>query len=113
MGTIRLHKPEGRIKGEILLPGSKSISNRVLMIRALSRLEFNIQNLSDSDDTGHLQKALDNIENSASNVIDIGHAGTDMRFLAAFLVSREGSYELTGSERMQQRPIKELVDALN
>jgi 3-phosphoshikimate 1-carboxyvinyltransferase len=113
MTTIRLHKPEGSIKGEVHLPGSKSISNRVLMIKALSGLKFGIENLSDSDDTSHLQKALHDIKNSSSKIIDIGHAGTDMRFLTAFLASREGFYELTGSERMQQRPIKELVDVLN
>ncbi len=111
--TIGLHKPSTAIHGEIFLPGSKSISNRVLMIKALSGASFELEHLSDSDDTRHLQNALKTIESGTSTVIDIGHAGTDMRFLTAYLATRQGaSYELTGSERMQQRPIAELVTVL-
>lgn len=111
--TIGLHKPSTAIHGEIALPGSKSISNRVLMIKALSGSSFELENLSDSDDTRHLLNALQTIEAGTSTVIDIGHAGTDMRFLTAYLATREGaSFELTGSERMQQRPIAELVNVL-
>lgn len=111
--TIGLHKPSTAIHGELFLPGSKSISNRVLMIKALSGSSFEIENLSDSDDTHHLLNALQAIETGSSGVIDIGHAGTDMRFLTAYLATWEGaSYELTGSERMQQRPIAELVNVL-
>ncbi len=111
--TIGLHKPLSAVHGEISLPGSKSISNRVLMIKALSGSSFDLENLSDSDDTRHLLDALRAIKSGASTVIDIGHAGTDMRFLTAYLATREGaSYELTGSERMQQRPIAELVNVL-
>jgi 3-phosphoshikimate 1-carboxyvinyltransferase len=111
--TIQLHKPESSVSGEIFLPGSKSISNRVLMIRALSGAFFNLENLSDSDDTSHLLDALQTIEAGSQQVIDIGHAGTDMRFLTAYLATKEGAdYELTGSERMQQRPIGELVNVL-
>lgn len=107
-----IHKPVSLSPGPIHLPGSKSISNRVLLIKALSGLLFEIENLSDSDDTRHLQKALDTVRETGSATIDIGHAGTDMRFLTAFLASQKGSYELTGSQRMQQRPIKELVEVL-
>lgn len=110
--NLQLHKPTNAIQGSVSLPGSKSISNRVLMIKALSGLNFSINNLSDSDDTSHLLHAFESIQNNTSNVIDIGHAGTDMRFLTAYLSSRSGDIELTGSERMQQRPIKELVDVL-
>lgn len=110
--TIALHTPLLSLSGQVQLPGSKSISNRLLMIRALSGSSFALENLSDSDDTRYLQDALEAIVNGASKNIDIGHAGTDMRFLTAYLSSREGSYELTGSERMQQRPIGELVDVL-
>jgi len=111
--TISLHKPPGSVSGEVRLPGSKSISNRVLMIRAMQRASFGFENLSDSDDTRHLLDALNTISTGSSTVIDIGHAGTDMRFLTAYLATREGtSYELTGSERMQQRPIAELVNVL-
>jgi 3-phosphoshikimate 1-carboxyvinyltransferase len=108
--NIKLHKPKQQIKGEIHLPGSKSISNRVLIIKALSGLDFSIQNLSDSDDTKHLKEALEKY--TSTNLIDVGHAGTDMRFLTAFLSLKDGDYELTGSERLQQRPIKDLVDTL-
>jgi 3-phosphoshikimate 1-carboxyvinyltransferase len=67
-----------------------------------------LQNLSDSDDTKVLAKALDN----QGNVIDIGHAGTSMRFLTAYLCTQPGEFFLTGSHRMKQRPIGPLVDAL-
>ncbi|MBC7695479.1 MAG: 3-phosphoshikimate 1-carboxyvinyltransferase [Burkholderiales bacterium] len=108
--NLQLHKPSQLIPCEINLPGSKSISNRILIIKALSGLDFSIQNLSDSDDTMHLLAALDNF--STASVIDVGHAGTDMRFLTAFLSLKKGSYELTGSERLQQRPVKDLVEVL-
>lgn len=96
------------IQGSIKLPASKSISNRVLIINALSYSPYPIRNLSDSDDTKVLQAALF----SNSNTFDIGHAGTAMRFLSAFLAKVVGEWKITGSERMQQRPIKILVDAL-
>jgi len=108
--NIKLHTPKNTITGNIHLPGSKSISNRVLIIKALSKLDFLIENISDSDDTAHLCEALNQYENSS--FIDVGHAGTDMRFLTAFLSLKTGKYELTGSERLQQRPIKDLVDVL-
>lgn len=107
---VQLYKPNQSIAGSIQLPGSKSISNRVLIIKALSGLNFNIDNISDSDDTNHLKQALDNFSNTT--IMDVGHAGTDMRFLTAFLALQKGSYELTGSARLQQRPIKDLVDVL-
>lgn len=97
------------INGSINLPSSKSISNRALIINALNYSPYPLQNLSDSDDTVVLSAAL----NSNSNKFDIGHAGTAMRFLTAFLSKIVGEWEVTGSERMQQRPISILVDALN
>nr|WP_319511665.1 3-phosphoshikimate 1-carboxyvinyltransferase [uncultured Draconibacterium sp.] len=97
------------ISGTINLPASKSISNRALIINALSYSPYPIKNLSDSDDTKVLTAALF----SNSNKFDIGHAGTAMRFLTAFLAKIVGEWEITGSERMQQRPISILVDALN
>jgi 3-phosphoshikimate 1-carboxyvinyltransferase len=111
--NISIHKPVSSVSGNIYLPGSKSISNRVLIIKTLSGLNFEIGNLSDSDDTTHLQKALEVIQKNNSGIIHVGHAGTDMRFLAGFLACGNGSFELTGSERMLQRPIGELVDVLN
>lgn len=97
------------INGSINLPSSKSISNRALIINALNYSPYPLRNLSDSDDTVVLSAAL----NSNSNKFDIGHAGTAMRFLTAFLSKIVGEWEVTGSERMQQRPISILVNALN
>ena len=97
------------INGSINLPSSKSISNRALIINALNYSPYPLRNLSDSDDTVVLTAAL----NSNSNKFDIGHAGTAMRFLTAFLSKIVGEWEITGSERMQQRPISILVNALN
>lgn len=97
-----------RITGSIPLPASKSISNRVLIINALSYNPYPIRNLSDSDDTQILARALF----SNQTTFDIGHAGTSMRFLTAFLSKIVGEWEITGSERMKQRPIGILVDAL-
>lgn len=108
--NLKLHKPTSQLSGSINLPGSKSISNRILIIKALSGLDFSIQNLSDSDDTKHLKEALENYP--IHSIINVGHAGTDMRFLTAFLALKNGDYELTGSERLQQRPIKDLVEVL-
>ncbi len=93
----------------INLPASKSISNRALIINALSYSPYPIRNLSDSDDTKVLEAALF----SNNTKFDIGHAGTAMRFLTAFLAKIAGEWEITGSERMQQRPIAILVNALN
>jgi 3-phosphoshikimate 1-carboxyvinyltransferase len=81
----------------------------VLIINALAYSSFPIASLSDSDDT----KVMEQVLNSNTNKFDIGHAGTAMRFLTAFLSKIVGEWEITGSERMQQRPIKILVDALN
>ncbi len=96
------------VQGTIAISGSKSESNRLLILKQLYP-NFQLKNLSNSDDTVHLQQAL----MSDSDVIDIGHAGTAMRFLTAYYAVNEGGeMVLTGSERMQNRPIKILVDAL-
>ncbi len=100
---------KNKITGSINLPASKSISNRALIIHALCYSPYPLRNLSNSDDTKVLAAAL----NSNTNKFDIGHAGTAMRFLTAFLAKITGEWEITGSERMQQRPIGILVDALN
>jgi 3-phosphoshikimate 1-carboxyvinyltransferase len=92
----------------IKLPTSKSISNRLLLLNALSYSPYEIKNLSDSDDT----RVMLDVLNSNGNVFDIGAAGTSMRFLTAFLSKVVGEWVLTGSERMKQRPIGVLVDAL-
>lgn len=93
----------------VKLPASKSISNRALILNALSYSPYDIQNLSDCDDTEVLVRAL----NSNDRDFDIKAAGTAMRFLTAFLSKIVGEWTITGTERMQNRPIKILVDALN
>ena len=104
----RVSKKNATIKGRIKVPASKSISNRLLIIQAICPERFEIFNLSDSEDTKVLQKALKNTE----TIADIGHAGTSMRFLTSFFASHEGEKILTGSNRMKERPIGKLVDAL-
>lgn len=102
-------KATGTFSNEnISLPTSKSISNRVLILNALAYSPYDIENPSDSDDTYVLQKVF----NSNSNHFDIGAAGTSMRFLTAYLSKIMGEWTITGSERMKQRPISILVDAL-
>ena len=105
-----LNKISQNPKGQIFIGGSKSESNRLLILNQLFNQKIEIKNLSDSEDTEWLQKALEN-QNSE---IDIHHAGTAMRFLTAYFAIQEGKETiLTGSERMKQRPIGVLVDALN
>jgi 3-phosphoshikimate 1-carboxyvinyltransferase len=93
---------------DITITGSKSESNRLLLLKALFK-NLEIQNVSNSDDSQHMLKALD----SEATVVDIQHAGTAMRFLTAYFATLEGrTTVLTGSQRMQERPIKILVDTL-
>lgn len=92
--------------------GSKSISNRMLVIREVLNADIELLNLSTSEDTQLLSKALQTLHDKNSTTIDIHHAGTDMRFLTALLSVTEGTRVITGSERMKQRPIGELVNAL-
>ena len=101
--------PEESLRASVQLPASKSISNRALILNALSYSPYDIQNLSDCDDTEVMVKAL----NSDSRDFDIKAAGTAMRFLTAFLSKIVGEWTITGTERMKNRPIKLLVDALN
>ena len=93
---------------DITITGSKSESNRLLLLKALFE-NLEIQNVSNSDDSQYMLKAL----STESTTVDIHHAGTAMRFLTAYFATLEGStILLTGSQRMQERPIKILVDAL-
>lgn len=101
--------PEMSIRASVQLPASKSISNRALILNALSYSPYDIRNLSDCDDTEVMVKAL----NSNGCDFDIKAAGTAMRFLTAFLSKVIGEWTITGTERMKNRPIKLLVDALN
>ena len=96
------------IHADIQITGSKSESNRLLLLRALFP-ELQIRNLSNSDDSRLMEKGL----LAKSGLVDIHHAGTAMRFLTAYFASREGiDVVITGSERMKDRPIKILVEAL-
>ncbi len=104
--TIR--KKSRELTGELSLTGSKSISNRALIIRALCQGSFPIEKLAAARDTELLTKLLQ----SEEEVLDAGPAGTTFRFLTAYLATRPGSQILTGTERMKQRPIGVLVDAL-
>jgi 3-phosphoshikimate 1-carboxyvinyltransferase len=103
------NRDQGRsIKADIQITGSKSESNRLLILQSLFG-GFEIENLSNSDDTRLMQKALA----SKDEEVYIGHAGTAMRFLTSFFAVADGRETLlTGSERMKQRPIGVLVDAL-
>jgi len=105
---LKLHHPTRILEGTIALEGSKSISNRALLIQALCADDFHINNLSPSDDTKILKDSLQNLQPE----INIGHAGTSFRFLTAYLCLVEGTHILTGSQRMKERPIGPLVDAL-
>ena len=97
------------INADLILPPSKSISNRALIIQALCHPKPKLLNLSQSSDTQSLIQALQ----TTSKTIDIGDAGTSLRFLTAYLSQKKGSYILTGSDRMKERPIGHLVEALN
>jgi 3-phosphoshikimate 1-carboxyvinyltransferase len=113
--TYRVSKPNRQIKGTITLDGSKSISNRILIIRALCGEDFPIHNLSTSKDSQTLTALLSNFKNTEGGVTatyDCGAAGTTFRFLTAFFALQQGRQILTGSERMKQRPIGKLVEAL-
>ena len=98
----------GPLTGHVELTGSKSIANRALIIRALTEGDFPIHRLAAADDTVRLENLL----NSSEEVLDAGPAGTTFRFLTGYLSRRPGYQVLTGSQRMKERPIGILVDAL-
>lgn len=126
--------PITKIDGEIHLPGSKSLSNRVLLLAALANGVTEISNLLDSDDTNHMLSALQKLGIAYARSADrrrcavvgqgrafhlagrtelfLGNAGTAMRPLCAALCLGRGEYLLTGEPRMEERPIGALVDAL-
>jgi 3-phosphoshikimate 1-carboxyvinyltransferase len=137
MSSIRISTASRHIKNTIHLTGSKSESNRALIIRALSNGVVHVENLSAAADTvtlveileeggqklengvqkldtanSKLQTANSQLPTANSQLINIGPAGTAMRFLTAFASVQNGEVILTGSDRMLQRPIKILVDAL-
>ena len=105
---IFLKKSNINTDSYLIITGSKSESNRCLLLKALFN-DITIENLSNSDDTELMKNAL----SSNHSLIDIHHAGTAMRFLTAYFASQNGrKIILTGSSRMKERPIRILVDAL-
>jgi 3-phosphoshikimate 1-carboxyvinyltransferase len=108
MELLKINKISKTVKGTILITGSKSETNRLLVLQQFYP-NLKIENISNSDDSKLMQKALA----STSSKINIGHAGTAMRFLTSyFSVKENAEIILTGSHRMKNRPIKILVDAL-
>src|SRR5690606_1068188 len=104
----RISPPE-EVRTTVHLPASKSISNRALILNALSLSSTPIHNLSDCEDT----RVIIDSFNSNSNLFDVKGAGTAMRFLTAFLAGMEGEWIIRGSKRMHERPIHPLVETLN
>ncbi len=105
---VTVKAPNNNICAAISLPASKSISNRVAILNALSPAPQPLYNLSDSDDTAVMLDAL----RTDCETVDLRAAGTAMRFLTAYFASRPGRRTLTGTDRMRNRPIRVLVDAL-
>lgn len=126
-------KPIHHVEGQIQLPGSKSLSNRILLLSSLARGTTQVRNLLDSDDTRRMVEALQQLGVSLSLSEDrtrgevmgiggpfpfqgaelfLGNAGTAVRPLCAALCLGQGEFTLTGEPRMYERPIKDLVDAL-
>ncbi|NVK41770.1 MAG: 3-phosphoshikimate 1-carboxyvinyltransferase [Oceanospirillaceae bacterium] len=132
MDSITL-QPVARVDGQVRIPGSKSLSNRILLLAALAEGQTRITNLLDSDDVRHMLKALQQLgvsyqlsDDRQTCTVDgvggvfrsqgaelfLGNAGTAMRPLAAALCLGQGDFHLTGEPRMYERPIGDLVDAL-
>ena len=112
--NLQLHSAIYNLNATISITGSKSETNRLLLLQALYP-NLVLDNTSNSDDSEVMTKALQNAQfsNTDSQLIDIHHAGTAMRFLTAFFAVSEGKeVVLTGSQRMTERPIKVLVEAL-
>lgn len=126
-------QPIGRVNGEVNLPGSKSMSNRVLLLAALAEGTTEVRNLLESDDTSHMLNALETLGAGihlsedgrrceiaglggpfpdGEATLFLGNSGTTMRSLCAAICMGNGKYTLTGEPRMLERPIGDLVDAL-
>lgn len=116
MKKICISKKNVNLQTQIKLPASKSISNRLLMMRSLERAKLHFDNLSEAEDTYMMRLYLSFINTCADSIIplnlDAHNAGTVFRFLTAYLSQKSGKYLLTGFERMKQRPVGKLVDAL-
>ncbi len=106
--SIRIFHPTKKIAGNFNLPGSKSESNRALIINKLSGNKIKIENLSPAEDTQNLIQLLDKKQKE----LDVKDAGTSMRFLTAYFCVLNKNKIITGSPRMKERPIGKLIDAL-
>ena len=106
--SYKISKKDKTLKGRIVLNGSKSISNRALIIRALCTPDFEIRHLSNAEDTATLDRLL----SSTETLLDAKAAGTTFRFLTAYLSLQSDTQILTGSARMKHRPVGPLADAL-
>lgn len=114
-GNIRIRSTKKSLSGTVQLTGSKSECNRALVIEALSEQTVKVSNLSEAADTVTLAQILKQNKRSggtSASEINIGPAGTAMRFLTAYFALQNQELVLTGSQRMKQRPIGILVDAL-
>ena len=118
--NVFLHSSQVHLQSTVTITGSKSETNRLLLLQALYP-NIRLENTSNSDDSDVMQQALQNFQQpttdnrqlTTDNLIDVHHAGTAMRFLTAFFAIQENrEVILTGSSRMKERPIKVLVDAL-
>lgn len=107
---LKVSHPTKKIKGEIDLTTSKSESNRLLIIQALCSEPFDVINLATAEDTVLLKNIVSNFKNERS--FNAGDGGSVLRFGAAFLATQQGKWILTGSDRLKQRPIAPLVEAL-
>ncbi|WP_185877552.1 3-phosphoshikimate 1-carboxyvinyltransferase [Blattabacterium cuenoti] len=109
ISSIRIYKKNDCLSGNLFISGSKSISNRLLILKALYKKDIYIKNISNCEDTIVLKNSLE----SNGNTIDIHHAGTAMRFLTSYLsIIENKTTVLTGSDRMKNRPISILVESL-
>ncbi len=112
MKSIILSHPSKKINARIELTGSKSESNRALILQALSGGKVKVENVSEAADTTTLSNILNSQPATHNPELNVGPAGTAMRFLTAFLSLQNGNFTLTGSQRMKERPIGILVEAL-
>jgi len=106
---VKIPQQKKHISGEIFLEGSKSISNRLLVINYIGGLNLTFNNLSKSNDTIVMQRCLNSLD---TDIIDVENCGTAMRFITALSAFKTGTRIITGDDRIKQRPIKPLADAL-
>jgi len=116
MKAYKILKKSNILQSEMILPASKSISNRLLVMRSMEKALVHFDNLSESEDTYLMRLYLSFISTCSNSkiplVVDAHNAGTVFRFLTAYLAQKPGKWLITGSDRMKQRPVADLVTAL-